>query len=222
VVCGLTRTDDRTNLCTQPFDEGGAHYNNLLDYCVRTSDPGPWRPCQVAGFKAIPGTGGISRGYSESTTPLIAGASTADLISSFRGVADMRIGSGKYSVEAIVLDPTFTCPVHPGQSFGANLRQLASGPGDVFPLCQDYAPALARIERFGTTLIRTDYPLNLSAFEAVDSVVVTDRAGRKRTLSAKDYVYDRTAKILRFNAGALTAQDESLLVNVARYCEPIP
>jgi hypothetical protein len=217
--CTLQRTDDRVDLCTQPFDEGGAQFLDLLDYCTQRVGPG-WGPCTMDGVKLVPGSG-VSMGFVEFSTPLVAGTSTANMISSFKSSADARFGSGNYSVEAIVLDPAFACPVHPGQSYGANLRRLATGGGDVFPLCQDYAPALQRIESFGTTLIRGDYPLDLDGYEEVGSVVVTDRTGVQRTLRVTDYKYDRVARILRFNPGALGAQDESLSVNVTRYCEPI-
>jgi hypothetical protein len=160
-------------------------------------------------------------GFVEFTTPLVLGSSTADMIASFNSSAARTFGAGNHSVEAIVLDPAFSCPVRPGQSYASNLRQLATSTNDVFPLCQDYAPALQRIESFGGALIRTDYPLDLDAYEAVDSVVVTDRAGKQRTLRPADYKYDRTAKILRFSPGALGAQDDALAVNVARYCERI-
>ena len=35
-------------------------------------------------------------------------------------------------------------------------------------------------------------------------------------------ILEAMAKILRFNPGVLAARDEALLVNFARYCEPIP
>jgi hypothetical protein len=50
---------------------------------------------------------------------------------------------------------------------------------------------------------------------------VTSKQGVQRTVAAASYDYDRAAKLLRFGTGVLTAQDESLAVNVARYCEVI-
>jgi hypothetical protein len=141
------------------------------------------------------------------------------MIRLFKSSADQKFGARNYSVESIIFDPAFSCPLKPGQSFGANLRTLASTPQDVFPLCQDYAPALQRIENFADYLVQTDFPLDLDAYEDVDSVVVTNRLGMQRTVQKPAYRYDRMAKVLRFNAGVLTAQDESLAVNVARYCE---
>jgi hypothetical protein len=120
-----------------------------------------------------------------------------------------------------VLDPAFNCPVRPGQSYAPNLRKLASSPQDVFPLCQDYAPALQRIEGFAERLVQTEFALVLDEYEKVDSVVVTTRSGMQRMIPATGYRYDRMAKKLRFTPGVLGPQDESLAVNVARYCERI-
>jgi hypothetical protein len=91
----------------------------------------------------------------------------------------------------------------------------------VFPLCQDYAPAIERIASFADYLIQTTFPLDLDKYEDIDSVVVTTKQGSKRTVPPTSYSYDRTAKLLRFNTGALSAQDDSLEVNVAHYCQPI-
>ena len=219
LYCDLDRPDNKIDLCTQPFDEAGAHYTNLADYCSHGYGPG-WGKCYVGGLK--PGTStSPGASYGERTTPLVSGSGTADMIRSFKGSADQWIGSGNYSIESIVLDPAFSCPLNPGQSYASNLRSLASSANDVFPLCEDYAPALARIASFADYLIQTTFPLDLDGYEAVDSVVVTNRQGMPRTLAASSYTYDRTAKLLRFTTGVLTAQDDSLAVNVARYCEII-
>jgi hypothetical protein len=45
--------------------------------------------------------------------------------------------------------------------------------------------------------------------------------GVERTVPASSYACDRTAKVLSFSAGVLTAQDDSLSVNVARYCQSV-
>ena len=52
-------------------------------------------------------------------------------------------------------------------------------------------------------------------------MVVANKQGAQRTVPASGYQYDRTAKLLRFSAGVLTAQDDSLSVNVARYCKSV-
>ena len=220
VFCYLSRPDNKTDLCTQPFDQGGMHYANLLDFCVRSAGSG-WGQCQVLGLKPADPDGGTSISYAEHTTPLVSGKSTADLIQTVKSTGDRLIGKSNYSIEAIVLDPAFSCPLHSGQSYATNLRSLASSASDVFPLCEDYAPAIERIATFADYLIQTTFPLDLDEYEAVDSVVVTNQQGGERTVADTSYNYDRTAKLLQFNTGVLTAQDESLAVNVARYCKSV-
>jgi len=217
--CRLSRPDNKTDLCTQPFDLDTVHYANLADYCSRSNGPG-WGTCVVEGF--MPGqTESNFAGYSEHTTPLVLAENTAEMIQKFKNSADSLIGKSSYSIESIILDPAFSCPLTPGQSYAPNLRSLATSASDVFPLCQDYAPAIERIATFAEYFIQTTFPLDLDAYEAIDSVVVNDELGAQRTVPAASYNYDRAAKVLRFNPGVLTAQDESLAVNVARYCGTI-
>jgi hypothetical protein len=218
--CNLSRPDNQTDLCTQPFDQNGTHYANLADYCSRANGPG-WEPCKVVGLMPANPDASSGASYSERTLPLVAAQSTAEMIQTFKSSADRLIGKSNYSIEAIVLDPAFSCPLQPGQSYAPNLRSLASSGSDVFPLCEDYAPAIARIASFADYLIQTTFPLDLDDYEAVDSIVVTSKQGVGRTVAADSYTYDRAAKLLRFNPGVLTAQDESLAVNVARYCQII-
>jgi hypothetical protein len=217
----LKRTDNTIDLCTQPFDEGGVHYTNMTDYCTRTNSVGSgWQGCRKDGWRLLP-VDASSASMWETKKPLLAAQSTAEMISTFKSTADSLIGKGNWSVEAIVLDPSFSCPLNPGQSYATNLRTLASSASDVFPLCQDYAPAIERIASFADYLIQTTFPLDLDKYEDVDSVVVANKQGAQRTVPASGYQYDRTAKLLRFSAGVLTAQDDSLSVNVARYCQSI-
>ena len=221
LYCDLDRTDGNIDLCTQPFDEAGGHYANLADYCTRTKGGAGWGTCYADAVKLVVQDGGVGTSYSEYTKPLVTAASTAGMIQTFKGNADALIGTGNYSIEAIVLDPAFNCPLSPGQSYAPNLRSLASSGSDVFPLCEDYAPALARIASFADYLIQTTFPLDLDDYEAIDSVVVINKQGVRRTVPTTGYNYDRIAKLLRFTTGVLTAQDDSLSVNVARYCEII-
>jgi hypothetical protein len=216
--CYVARPNLSLDVCTQPFVEGGKPYRNLLDYCVQTRGPGWGSECTVRGWRTVNAETVTKQ---ERLEPLVNAAGSAQMIGQFKSEATSIFGAGNYFVEAIVLDPAFACPVGPGQSYAPNLRQLASGPSDVFPLCQDYAPALQRIESFAQHLIQTEYPLDLDEYEKVDSVVVTTKTGAKRTVPPGGYQYDRGAKILRFTPGALGPQDESLAVNVARYCERI-
>ncbi len=218
--CNLRRPDNKTDICTQPFDQAGVHYANLADFCSRSNGPG-WGKCDVLGLMPSNADGGTTASYSEHKNPLVSAQSPAEMIQTFKNSADRLIGKGNYSIEAIVLDPAFSCPLNPGQSYAPNLRSLASSASDVFALCEDYAPAIERIATFADYLIQTTFPLDLDAYEAIDSVVVTNKQGLQRTVAAASYTYDRAAKLLRFNVGVLTAQDESLAVNVARYCEMI-
>ena len=218
LLCSLERPTNAVDLCTQPFDEAGMHYQNLLDYCARTVGGIGWANCHHQGLKPSSMTVLES---SEQKLPVVPGATTADMIRAFKSSADRLFGPRSYSVESIIFDPAFSCPLKPGQSFAPNLRALASSAEDVFPLCQDYAPALKRIETFADYLVQTDFPLDLDPYEDVDSVVVTNRMGLQRTLMKPAFRYDRATKVLRFNAGVLGAQDESLAVNVARYCEVV-
>jgi hypothetical protein len=194
------------------------HYQNLADYCARVVGGTGWGNCHHGGFKE---TGMTVLQDREQKVPVVQAATTTDMIASFKSSADRLFGPRNYSVESIILDPAFSCALKPGQSYAPNLRALASSKDDVFPLCQDYAPALARVASFADYLVQNDFPLDLDAYEDVDSVVVTDRAGMQRTVQKPSFRYDRAAKVLRFNPGVLTAQDESLAVNVARYCEVV-
>jgi hypothetical protein len=219
--CNLSRPDNTIDLCTQAFDQGSVHYTNLVDYCSRTTGGTGWEQCRVMGLKPNTADASTYTSSSELVTPLVTAANTAGMIQSFKSSADRLIGRGNYSIETIVLDPAFNCPLHPGQSYAPNLRSLASSATDVFPLCEDYAPAIARIASFADYLIQTTFPLDLDEYEAVDSVVVTNRQGAQRTVPETGYTYDRAAKLLHFNASVLNAQDSSLAVNVARYCQSV-
>jgi hypothetical protein len=218
VYCSLEVPTDAIDLCSQPFDQGGMHYQNLADYCARTAGGTGWDNCHHGGFKE---TGMTVLEQTEQKIPVVQASSTGEMIVAFKTSADRLFGPRNYSVESIILDPMFSCPLKPGQSFGANLRTLASGPGDVFPLCQDYAPALQRVQGFADYLVQSDFPLDLDPYEDVDSVVVTNRMGMQRTVQKPLFHYDRAAKVLRFDPGVLGAQDDSLSVNVARYCEVV-
>jgi hypothetical protein len=219
VQCNVSRTDNKTDLCTQPFDQNGARYANLIDYCSRTKGTTGWEPCSTMGLKPSTADGGTTTSTSEHTTAVVAAKSTTEMISSFKDSADRLIGKDNYSVEALVLDPAFNCPLHPGQSYATNLRSLASSAHDVFPLCEDYAPAMESIVTFAEYLIQTDYPLSLDEYEDVDSVLVTNKQGEQRKVQG--YAYDRGGETLRFSVGVLTAEDQALAVKVARYCAPI-
>lgn len=214
--CSLHRPDNKTDICTQSF----SGYANLASYCSRTGNAG-WTNCTVQGIKPSSTDAGTMSAYKEDVVPLVPAKSTADMIASFKTSADEAIGKGNYSVETIMLDPAFSCPVRSGQSYGTNLRALTSSSSDIFPLCEDYAPALARIADFADLLVQTNFPLELDDYETVDAVDVTNKQGEKRTVEASGYRYDAQAKQLVFSPGVLTAQDDTLVVNVAHECHII-
>lgn len=221
VQCNLTRTDNKTDICTQAFDWEGTRYTNLADYCSRKYGSGRWS-CEVRGLNPAPPDAGTYTTNGETTIPMISWAkNSADMIGEFKNSANRLLGTSNYSIATIVLDPAFNCSVRAGQSYATNLRTLASSSRDVFPLCEDYAPALARISDFADYLIQTTFPLDLDDYEVVDSVVATSKQGQQRTVAVAGYKYDDKKKQLVFNSGVLTAQDDTLAVNVARECHPI-
>jgi hypothetical protein len=213
-LCNLQRSDNSVNLCTQPFDNGGAHYQNLNEYCKHVGNV-TWSNCTVVGLKES----NTQQSFSdvETVTPVVNGTTTADMISDFKARATNLFGQSGYSAEAIVLDPKFSCPLGSGQSYGANLRQIASSEADVFPLCQDYAGALRHVETFAGNLVQTQFPLSLERNEEVDTIEVSGRSG-KRVLKTTDYSVDRKAGVLRINAGVLAASDLGLEVHVGVNC----
>jgi hypothetical protein len=218
--CSIAQPDNRVDICTQPFDYMGKRFQNFGDYCTQTLGPG-WGDCKVSGYLEGPPSGQTTVSWSERANQLVPGDTVDEMIQSFNVKATGAFGAGKYSVETIILDPAFNCPLRPGQSYAPNLRKLATSAADVFPLCQDYAPALARVESFAEHLVQTSFPLALDEYEKVDSVIVTTRAGVQRTVPPAGYQYDRAAKTLRFTPGVLGAMDDTLAVNVARYCERV-
>jgi hypothetical protein len=217
VYCQLNRPTDAVNLCNQSFSEGGKQYANLGDYCNKMYG-GIWDNCEKGGWKE---TGKSALTSMETVTPVVQAGTLSDMVRAFKTNADRLFGARNYSVETIILDPRFTCAVGPGQSYARTLATLASSPEDVFALCQDYSPALQRIETFANFLVQNDFPLELTSYEDVDTVVVTTKSGATRTLQKPSFRYDRMAKILRFNPGVLVPLDESLAVTVARYCEVV-
>jgi hypothetical protein len=156
------------------------------------------------------GGGGHARGLLESSR-------TIDVIDDFKTKADRLFGDGHF-VEAIVFTPEFECLPEDGQSHATLLRYVATTQDDVFPICEPYAPALARVEEFSRTLLETEYSFVLDAGEDVESVEVTDGDGVVRELDPADYSYDPDAGQFEIDPVALTPFDASLTVQVARRC----
>jgi hypothetical protein len=218
--CVLERSSATPDLCTQSFVQNGTTYKNLTDYCTQLAPQYAWGACMMTGYLAIDG-GAPSYEQTEAKTPLLPSAySATDMITQFRSKANAAFGASSYEVETIQLDPAFSCPVNAGQSYGTNLRTLATSSADVFPLCGSYAPVLQHVQGFADKLLQTSYPLALSAHESVQGVGVVNKSGAVRALdgSKGDYVYDRPAAMLRIAAGVLTSNDASLQVSVAENC----
>ena len=215
--CGLSRPTDATNLCTQSFQENGNTYSNLADYCARTT-PGlasvTWGDCQVYGYKETDAGSQAVYSETEQLTPVVTGAgSTADMIASFKGKADHVFGASGYQVETIQLDPAFSCPMGPGQTYAPTLRTLATSAADVFSICGSYAGALQRTQSFADS-IQAEYPLALAAAEAIGGVTVTGASGLVRSLTPGDYAYDRGRGALAATSGVLSPGDVSLNVTI--------
>ena len=136
----------------------------------------------------------------------------------FRTSADAAFGASGYFVESIVLDPSFTCPVKAGQSYGATLKTLATSADDVFPLCSDYAPALQRIRSFAHRLIQNQFAVTLASDEEIDSVSAVTLNGERRKLNPTDYRYDSNAKQLSIVPGVLSPSDLTLDLEIADTC----
>lgn len=217
--CALTQPDATTNLCTQPFTHRGTTYQDLADFCTVSTGLSDWGACERAGYKRTPGTG--SRSATMSPEPIVSGQTTRHLIDNFHKHARAAFGEDGYKVQAIILDPAFSCPVRMGQSYGTNLRALASSPADVFPICEPYSAALDDIKGFAATLVQTEYPLRLESDEVVESITITDGDGGTRTLRA-GFTHDPATNVLTIAPGVLTSNDRDLSVEVVANCRPIP
>lgn len=215
-TCFLTRSDDRP-ICSTSFQEGGTTYANFADYCSQTHGLTGWDDCQEHGYTRTQNGGS---GGSFVPHRLVTAVDTQQLIRSFQSKATDVFGPNGYKVQTILLDPAFPCEPQMGQSYGTNLRELASSPEDVFAICEPYDKALTGVEGFAASLIQTEYPLVLERDEQVISVRVTDRDGRQRELALGTFQHDADAGVLTFRPGALSANDTALDVEVAADCRP--
>jgi hypothetical protein len=143
---------------------------------------------------------------------------TQALADYFVQTRDRVFGSDRAFVETIVFDPGFECVPESGQSYAQLLRSVATSDADVFPICESYAPALARIDDFAGSLLRTQYPLTLGPLEHIAAVVVTDLDGTRRTLGENDYTWDPDAGLLTLNEGVLSSSDRDLEIQLELDC----
>jgi hypothetical protein len=148
-------------------------------------------------------------------------ALTTTLSEEFKAQADSKIGAGNYFVEVIGLEPEFSCELQAGQSYATNLGALASSPDDVFPICESYAPALQRIEKFAERLLRTTYTIELAPRETLKSVSVVDRGGNTRNLNDDEFTFDDETFLLTIAPGAIHSADVSLSVELDVHCSEV-
>jgi len=215
-ICTLDRPPASPDLCTTSFSLNGTTYSNFPDYCQRIHNgDGPFKECKSGGYKL-----GVSTRYfgAETISPLVDVPTLVEMGTHFRSRADQIFGKDEYFVESIVLDPAFPCAVKPGQSYGATLKALATSSNDVFPLCNDYAPALQRIQTFAKHLVQNEFPLDLASDEEVDAVTAVDLDGKRRPLAASDFHYERERKLLVIATGVLGPSDSTLDLTVADTC----
>jgi len=217
--CGFDASSATPDLCTSSFSSGGTTYSNLADYCTKTIGAYAWANCSVFGYDNA--DGGVN-GYSssESTTLVLNATSPADVIAQFKTKANQVFADGGYQVETIQLDPAFSCPLGPGESYGTNLRTLASDDASVFPLCQSYTGVLQHVQNFADSLIQTAYSVSVGAQEDVEGVTIVSAAGVARTISPSNFTYDKTAGVLHLAAGVLMSGDSGLRVDIGRNCAP--
>ncbi|HET9958738.1 MAG TPA: hypothetical protein VFQ61_29800, partial [Polyangiaceae bacterium] len=214
--CTLRRPDLSLDLCNEAFTEGGTTYRNMADYCQRAQpDKSPWQECSVTGIKQ---GGRTLYDGQDVLTKVVEASSLSDMIESFHDRARSAFGATGYFVESVIFDPSFSCSLQSGQSYGATLRQLASSPADVFPICSDYAPALQRIQGFAQKLVQNEFKLELKSDEELESVTVHSLAGGTRMLAATEYSFDRSTAKLVLKPGTLAPSDSTLDLLIADTC----
>jgi hypothetical protein len=214
--CSVDVTTPDVNPCTSSFTFRGQTYADLATYCA-TRGTG-WRDCQG---------GGVNITYSESLSggssprALMSGQTTADIARYFRTQADAVFEPSAYRVEALVLDPAFSCEIGAGQSYATNLAAFIGDRSNIFPLCESYAPVLDGVWDFAQALIQTRFPLDLKDDEDVTEVIVIDGNGAERALLSADFSYDRSTKVLTVSRDAIRATDDTLRVEITSDCRPI-
>lgn len=217
LTCTVNRPTRDPDVCTSPFQENGATYQNLADYCAKV-----WQltsgTCSSSGVNLVPSqnvTGGMT------PRPLVFGSNTAELSRYIHTNAAAKLGAGNYLAEAIVFDPAFDCPINAGQSYAENLVEFVGDRGKVFPLCESYAPALNGIWGFAQSLVTTSYPLKIKSDEHVTAVVMISKDGSERTLDPSQYDHDEDTGTLEIDRDAIRGTDTTLRVEVTSECRKI-
>lgn len=212
------QVDAGVDPCSQAFDQDEQTFGNLAEYCARFLE-------DTTG--ACTAEGGVSFEYftsvaaTSSVKPLMNGSTTENLSYYFRNTASATFGPGHYLVEGIVLDPAFSCPLGPGQSYATNLAAMINSPTHLFPLCESYAPALEGVLDFAQDLVQTEFTLDLADDEDVTSVTVVDAYGVERTLSVDQFEFDVETQLLEIAPGVIASTDTDLDVEVTSACRPI-
>lgn len=209
--CALEQPEMTGDPCTQSFVVNGITYANFSDYCNRTMQEGVWSDCKKQGYEV--GTEPLY-GSSETYTNVVEVETLDEMVVDFKEKADAAFGEGGYFVSLAIHDPSFSCTVHPGQSYGTTLKRLATSPEDVLPLCGQYAPALQRIQTFARRLVRNEFRLQLREGVSIERVEAVDIAGQERQLSTNEYRHDPNTNTLHVTPGVLGPADLSLQVTV--------
>jgi len=149
------------------------------------------------------------------------GPSTADIGAYFKSKASSVFKPNAYQLEAIVLEPEFSCSPGQGQSYAVNLAQFVGDKSHLFPICESYAPALAGVLSFAQGLIQTDFTLKLAPDEHVTQVRVIAKDGGERLLDGSAYTYSPMTHTLSLSRSALTSLDSRLRVEVTSECRPV-
>lgn len=216
-TCSLDLVDESGDACSSPFVLDGKSYASVADYCTQQRRIEGWVQCRRTGYTESAGGGS----WTGSLVPrrLVEGTGPEDLVRHFNRKATAAFAEGAYFVETIVFAPQFSCSPASGQSYATNLVQVATTPDDVFPICESYAPALARVGDFAQALLETEYSVELSPRETLEAVVVTDSSGVKRELHSGDYTYDFDSALLLLNPAAIRSSDRELSIEIAIHCE---
>jgi hypothetical protein len=192
-----------------------------------TSDCSMCTPSGVKATGPCTAKGGVNYQYTTSYSetvqkvPLMTGTETQALASYFVSTAKSVLGPTHYLVQGILLDPAFSCPLGPGQSYGDNLARMIGDRSRVFPLCESYGPALAGVLDFAQALIQTDFELSLESDEDVTAITVAGADGKTRTLTPEQYTFDKKTGALHVDPSAIVDTDTDLRVEVTSACRPI-
>jgi hypothetical protein len=222
VACILQLPEDQLDACASPIEVNGQQYDSFIDYCSQSYPSWPnFDHCSYDIRPVTVPTGGTPNLKLVPRQLLGDRALTTTLSEEFKAQADSKIGAGNYFVEVIGLEPEFSCELQAGQSYATNLGALASSPDDVFPICESYAPALQRIEKFAERLLRTTYTIELAPRETLKSVSVVDRGGNTRNLNDDEFTFDDETFLLTIAPGAIHSADVSLSVELDVHCSEV-